>query len=102
MPRKQVAQLAQRGGDVEARIGQRLAGDDAGEGDGRVGLARHQHLAAALPHVADEAVAGAGDDGEIDAVERVCAAVEKLREMSPLYEMAQEGIDLSKVQWAAH
>ncbi|RIK62517.1 MAG: IscS subfamily cysteine desulfurase [Planctomycetota bacterium] len=40
---------------------------------------------------------------EIDyAVERVCAAVEKLREMSPLYEMAQEGIDLSKVQWAAH
>jgi cysteine desulfurase len=40
---------------------------------------------------------------EIDyAIERVCAAVEKLREMSPLYEMAQEGIDLSKVQWAAH
>ncbi len=40
---------------------------------------------------------------EIDyAVERVCSAVEKLREMSPLYEMAQEGIDLSKVQWAAH
>lgn len=40
---------------------------------------------------------------EIDyAIERVCVAVEKLREMSPLYEMAQEGIDLSKVQWAAH
>jgi cysteine desulfurase len=40
---------------------------------------------------------------EIDyAIERVSATVEKLREMSPLYEMAQEGIDLSKVQWAAH
>lgn len=40
---------------------------------------------------------------EVDYVaERVCATVEKLREMSPLYEMAQEGIDLSTVQWAAH
>ncbi|OWY70777.1 IscS subfamily cysteine desulfurase [cyanobacterium TDX16] len=40
---------------------------------------------------------------EIDyTIERVCVAVEKLREMSPLFEMAQEGIDLSKVQWAAH
>jgi len=40
---------------------------------------------------------------EIDyAVERVCVAVEKLREMSPLFEMAQEGIDLSTVEWAAH
>jgi cysteine desulfurase len=40
---------------------------------------------------------------EIDyTIERVSATVEKLREMSPLYEMAQEGIDLSKVQWAAH
>ncbi len=36
-----------------------------------------------------------------DAIERVCSAVEKLREMSPLFEMAQEGIDLSRVQWAA-
>jgi cysteine desulfurase len=40
---------------------------------------------------------------EVDyTVERVSATVEKLRKMSPLYEMAQEGIDLSKVQWAAH
>jgi cysteine desulfurase len=28
--------------------------------------------------------------------------VRKLREMSPLYEMAKEGIDLSKIEWAAH
>jgi len=28
--------------------------------------------------------------------------VVKLRELSPLWEMHQEGVDLSKVQWAAH
>jgi cysteine desulfurase len=33
---------------------------------------------------------------------KVIDVVKKLRELSPLYEMAKEGIDLSKVQWAAH
>ncbi len=33
---------------------------------------------------------------------RVIEVVKKLRDLSPLYEMAKEGIDLSKVQWAAH
>jgi len=28
--------------------------------------------------------------------------VNRLREMSPLYEMAQAGIDLKTVQWATH
>jgi cysteine desulfurase len=28
--------------------------------------------------------------------------VKHLREMSPLYEMVKEGIDLSKIEWAAH
>jgi cysteine desulfurase len=28
--------------------------------------------------------------------------VTRLREMSPLYEMAKEGIDLSKMQWVTH
>ncbi len=28
--------------------------------------------------------------------------IEKLRELSPLWEMYQDGVDLSKVQWAAH
>ena len=28
--------------------------------------------------------------------------VRKLRELSPLYEMVKEGIDLSKIEWAAH
>lgn len=36
------------------------------------------------------------------AIERVSDTVTRLREMSPLFEMAQEGIDLSKVQWASH
>ena len=29
-------------------------------------------------------------------------AVEKLRELSPLWDMFKEGVDLSKVEWAAH
>jgi len=28
--------------------------------------------------------------------------VAKLREMSPLWEMVNEGVDLNSVQWAAH
>lgn len=40
---------------------------------------------------------------EVDfAVKRVIEIVNKLREMSPLYEMAKEGIDLKSVQWTAH
>jgi len=34
--------------------------------------------------------------------DRVSSEVLRLREMSPLYEMHKEGIDLSTVQWAAH
>lgn len=40
---------------------------------------------------------------EVDFVaDLVISKVNKLREMSPLYEMHKEGIDLSTVQWAAH
>lgn len=40
---------------------------------------------------------------EIDGViRRVQEAVGRLREMSPLYEMAKEGIDLKSVQWSPH
>jgi cysteine desulfurase len=40
---------------------------------------------------------------EIDfAVELVKRKVEKLRELSPLWEMHQDGVDLSTVVWAAH
>ena len=36
------------------------------------------------------------------AADQICAAVEKLRAMSPLWEMAQDGIDISKIEWAGH
>jgi len=40
---------------------------------------------------------------EVDYVAaKVIQIVKKLRELSPLYEMVKEGIDLSKVVWAAH
>lgn len=40
---------------------------------------------------------------EIDyTVDLMRTQVEKLRELSPLWEMFQDGVDLSKVQWAAH
>lgn len=35
-------------------------------------------------------------------IEQVVKAVKHLREMSPLYEMAQAGVDLSTVQWQGH
>ncbi len=42
-------------------------------------------------------------EAEIDqAVADLSRHVTKLREMSPLWEMAQEGVDLKSVQWAAH
>lgn len=42
-------------------------------------------------------------DEEINlALEAIITSVEKLRAMSPLWEMAQEGIDITKIQWAAH
>jgi len=40
---------------------------------------------------------------EIDfVVNRVIHEVSRLREMSPLYELAKEGVDLASVKWAAH
>jgi cysteine desulfurase len=41
-------------------------------------------------------------EAEVDYVaKRVVDTVNRLRELSPLYEMAKEGVDLKKVQWAA-
>ena len=40
---------------------------------------------------------------EVDfAADQVVSAVSKLRELSPLYEMVQEGIDLNTVNWTGH
>ncbi len=42
-------------------------------------------------------------EAEVDyAAEKIIQAVQKLRMMSPLYDMHKEGIDLSKVEWAHH
>jgi cysteine desulfurase len=41
-------------------------------------------------------------EAEVDYVSaRIIEVVKRLRELSPLYEMVKEGIDLSKVQWQA-
>jgi cysteine desulfurase len=37
-----------------------------------------------------------------EAIESISVAVERLREMSPLWEMAQEGIDIKSIEWAEH
>ena len=42
-------------------------------------------------------------DEEIDyTIECVAGAVNKLRDMSPLWEMFKEGIDLKTVEWSEH
>src|SRR6266568_947420 len=60
------------------------AGDDLAHSSIRFGLGRFN------------------SEAEVDYVaKRVVDVVKKLRELSPLYEMHKEGIDLTKVQWAA-
>jgi cysteine desulfurase len=42
-------------------------------------------------------------EAEVDYVSgKVIDVVKKLRELSPLYEMVKEGIDISKIEWQAH
>jgi cysteine desulfurase len=42
-------------------------------------------------------------EADIDfAINLMKERIGKLRDMSPLWEMHKEGIDISKVQWAAH
>jgi len=36
------------------------------------------------------------------AADKIIEAVKKLRDLSPLYDMHNEGIDISKIEWAAH
>ena len=42
-------------------------------------------------------------EAEIDeSIESIAKAVEHLRTMSPLYDLHQEGIDISTIEWQAH
>ena len=42
-------------------------------------------------------------EAEVDvAADRVVKEALRLREMSPLWEMVQEGIDITKVKWTHH
>ena len=42
-------------------------------------------------------------EDEVDyAADRIVEAVQKLRAMSPLWEMAQDGVDIKSIKWAAH
>jgi len=42
-------------------------------------------------------------EAEVDyAINLIKNSIDKLREMSPLWEMVQEGVDISKIEWAAH
>jgi cysteine desulfurase len=61
------------------------AGDDIAHSSIRFGLGRFN---------TEEEVEYVGD--------KVVDVVKKLRELSPLYELAKEGVDLSKMQWVAH
>ena len=36
------------------------------------------------------------------AVDKIVSEVKRLRALSPLWEMAQDGVDLTKINWAAH
>ena len=42
-------------------------------------------------------------EAEIDfVVEKLVATVQRLRDMSPLWEMVQEGIDINTIDWSQH
>ncbi|MFC6646355.1 IscS subfamily cysteine desulfurase [Granulicella cerasi] len=60
-------------------------GDDVAHSSIRFGLGRF-NTKAEVDYVADKLI----------------DVVVKLRELSPLYEMVKEGIDLTKIEWAAH
>lgn len=75
MPRKQIAQFAQRGGDVKTRVGQRLARQDLRQRRGGVVFTGQQHVSPALAHMADKALAGAAGHHQIHPVQRVRGVV---------------------------
>ena len=77
----------------------------AGFGGGTVGLTGRRTTSGML-RIDCRSTFGIGrfnSEEEIDYVgKHVVEAVTRLREMSPLWEMVQEGIDLKSIQWAQH
>ena len=56
-----------------------------------------------VPATARASFAVYNTEAEVDyVIDDVVRAVKHLRDMSPLYEMHKQGIDLKTVQWAAH
>ena len=42
-------------------------------------------------------------EADVDyAIDKIISSVKKLRELSPLYDMHNEGIDITKIEWQAH
>jgi len=42
-------------------------------------------------------------EAEVDyVVDKMVSVVQKLRDMSPLWEMVQEGIDINSIDWSQH
>ena len=73
-----------------------------------VDLPRDKRVEAALPyiygiglHTSQQLLARTRINPDTRVRDLTDDEVNRLREMSPLYEMAQEGIDLKSVQWAA-
>ena len=51
----------------------------------------------------DKSLSGDATEEEIEfTIKKVVVTVKKLRDLSPLYEMVKEGVDLKSVQWSAH
>ena len=43
------------------------------------------------------------NEADVDAaVEQIRGAVEKLRELSPLWDMYKDGVNMDKIEWAEH
>ena len=48
-------------------------------------------------------IEGTASEDEIDyAIDLITTSVKKLRELSPLWEMHKDGIDLKSVKWSSH
>lgn len=65
--------------------------------------ARERRRRKGLTHRAHRSPTAATSPAQVDHAIAMCVRhVDRLRQMSPLWEMVQEGVDLSKIQWTQH